>query len=88
MTTTKTGADNVRATVQRLILENLNPDPGQIIDSAKLIEDLDADSFDMIELTIAAEDEFGIEINDAEAESLKTVGDVIALVEGKMAVPA
>lgn len=90
MTTTKTGTDDVRATVQRLILENLSPSPNpeQIVDTARLIDDLNADSFDTIELTIATEDEFSIEITDAEAEGLKTVGDVIELVSQKMAVPA
>lgn len=88
MTTTKTGAEDVRATVQRLILEVMDADPEKITDGADLIGDLNADSFGTIELTIALEDEFEIEIPDAEVESLKTVADIVTLVSTKLAVAA
>lgn len=88
MTTTKTGSDDVRSTIHKIVHDVLNVDAEKITDDAKLIDDLSADSFDTIELTIAVEDEFEIDITDAEVEGLKTVGDVIELVSKKTAVPA
>ena len=47
----------------------------------KIIEDLGADSLDAVELIMALEDEFGVEVNDDDAQGIKTVGDIVALVE-------
>ncbi len=55
--------------------------PDQVTPEAKFIEDLGADSLDTVELVMALEEEFGIEIPDEQAEKLLTVGDVIKYIE-------
>ena len=55
---------------------------------ADLGRDLDLDSLDTMELTLGMEERFGIEIPDAELESLATIGDAVALIESKLTVPA
>ncbi|MFN7064600.1 MAG: acyl carrier protein [Aquificaceae bacterium] len=58
-------------------VEKLNPD-------AKFVEDLGADSLDVVELIMAFEEEFGIEIPDEDAEKIRTVGDVIDYLKEKV----
>jgi acyl carrier protein len=55
--------------------------PDQVTPAAKFIEDLGADSLDTVELIMALEEEFGIEVPDEQAEKLQSVGDVIKYVE-------
>lgn len=55
----------------------------QVTEDARFIEDLNADSLDIVELIMALEEEFSAEIPDEEAEKLKTVGDAIKYIEGK-----
>ena len=55
--------------------------PDQVTPAAKFIEDLGADSLDTVELVMALEEEFGIEVPDEQAEKLQSVGDVIKYVE-------
>jgi acyl carrier protein len=55
--------------------------PEQVTDEAKFIEDLGADSLDTVELVMAFEEEFGIDVPDEEAEKLQAVGDVVRYVE-------
>jgi len=55
--------------------------PDQVVPAAKFIEDLGADSLDTVELVMALEEEFGIEVPDEQAEKLQSVGDVIKYVE-------
>lgn len=75
-----TQADRTR----RILREVLGVDAERLTDDADLINDLGADSLDAIELLIEAEDEFGIEVTDDEAEACTTVGDWIKLVEGRV----
>jgi acyl carrier protein len=63
--------------VKKIISEQLNVEITEIKPEASFIEDLGADSLDTVELVMAFEDEFGIEIPDEDAEKIKTVGDVI-----------
>ena len=63
--------------VKKIIAEQLNVEIAEIKPEASFIEDLGADSLDTVELVMAFEDEFGIEIPDEDAEKIKTVGDVI-----------
>ena len=64
-----------------IVVEQLVVDPDALIDSASFMEDLGADSLDMVELAIRFEREFGLQISDETAECLVTVGDVIKFLE-------
>ena len=67
--------------VKDIIVEQLGVKPDQVTPGAKFIEDLGADSLDTVELVMALEEEFGIEVPDEQAEKLQSVGDVIKYVE-------
>jgi acyl carrier protein len=67
--------------VRDIVVEQLGVKPEQVVPEAKFIEDLGADSLDVVELVMALEEEFGHEIPDEEAEKLTTVGDVIKYIE-------
>ena len=67
--------------VKDIIVEQLGVKPEQVTPEAKFIEDLGADSLDTVELVMALEEEFGIEVPDEQAEKLQSVGDVIKHVE-------
>ena len=67
--------------VRDIIVEQLGVKPDQVTPEAKFIEDLGADSLDTVELIMALEEEFGIEVPDEQAEKLQTVGDVIKYIE-------
>ncbi|HZI30761.1 MAG TPA: acyl carrier protein [Candidatus Binatia bacterium] len=67
--------------VKDIIVEQLGVKPDQVVPAAKFIEDLGADSLDTVELVMALEEEFGIEVPDEQAEKLQSVGDVIKYVE-------
>ncbi len=72
---------NIADKVRDIIVEQLGVNPEQVTPEAKFIEDLGADSLDTVELVMAFEEEFGIDVPDEEAEKLLTVGDVIRYVE-------
>ncbi len=63
--------------VKEIIVKELEVDPKQLTPEAKFIEDLGADSLDIVELVMALEEEFGIDIPDEDADKLKTVGDAM-----------
>ena len=67
--------------VKDIVVELLGVKPEQVTPQAKFIEDLGADSLDTVELVMALEEEFGIEVPDEQAEKLQSVGDVIKYVE-------
>jgi len=69
-------ATELESRVNTVIAEKLGVDKEKVINDAKFIEDLGADSLDTVELIMAFEDEFKIEIPDEDAEKMKTVGDV------------
>jgi acyl carrier protein len=73
-------ADRIRA----IIAEQLGVKQEEVIDQAKFIDDLGADSLDTVELVMALEEEFGIEIPDEDAEKMVSVGDAIKYIEGKV----
>ena len=64
-----------------IVVEQLVVDPDAVIESANFMEDLGADSLDMVELAIKFEQEFGLEIADEAKELLLTVGDAIKFLE-------
>jgi len=63
--------------VKDIIVEQLGVNPEQVTPQASFIEDLGADSLDIVELVMAFEEEFSVEVPDEDAEKLQTVGDVI-----------
>ena len=67
--------------VKDIIVEQLGVNADQVTPEAKFIEDLGADSLDTVELVMAFEEEFGIEVPDEAAEKLQSVGDVISYVK-------
>jgi acyl carrier protein len=71
--------------IKDIIIEQLGVTAEQVTPEAKFIEDLGADSLDTVELVMALEEEFGLEIPDDEAEKLQSVGDVIKHVEDSQA---
>ncbi len=74
-------ADRVRA----IIAEQLGVKLEEVTDAASFIEDLGADSLDTVELVMALEEEFGVEIPDEDAEKMTCVGDAIKYIETKAA---
>ena len=68
-----------------IIVEQLGVNPEQVTESASFIEDLGADSLDTVELVMAFEEEFSVEVPDEVAETLKTVGNVVDYIEKKTA---
>jgi acyl carrier protein len=67
--------------VKDIIVEQLGVKPEQVVPEAKFIEDLGADSLDTVELVMALEEEFGVEVPDEQAEKLHSVGDVMKYIE-------
>lgn len=69
--------------VKDIIVEQLGVTPEQVTATASFIEDLGADSLDTVELVMAFEEEFNVEVPDEDAEKLQTVGDVTKYIEEK-----
>ncbi|MFA5500618.1 MAG: acyl carrier protein [Candidatus Omnitrophota bacterium] len=69
--------------IRQIIAEQLGVKKEEVTDSAKFVDDLGADSLDTVELVMALEEEFGIEIPDEDAEKLSTVGDALRYIEEK-----
>jgi acyl carrier protein len=62
------------------VVEHLGVDEGKVTDTASFIDDLGADSLDTVELVMAFEEEFNVEIPDDAAEKIQTVGDAISFI--------
>ena len=71
--------------VKAIIAEQLGVKPEEVVPEASFIDDLGADSLDTVELIMALEEEFGVEIPDEDAEKMTTVGDAIKYIETKSA---
>ena len=63
--------------VKKIVVEHLGVDEGKVVEGASFIDDLGADSLDTVELVMAFEEEFGLEIPDDAAEKIQTVKDVV-----------
>ena len=75
--------DNV-ARVRRILVEHLNVDAEKVTPTASIYDDLGADSLDAVELIMACEEEFGIEIPDDQAEDVATVQGIYDLIEKRI----
>jgi acyl carrier protein len=71
--------------IKAVIVEVLGVDPEKVTPEADLREDLEADSLDLVELIMAFEDKFGVEIPDEDAQQINTVGEAVAYAEAHMA---
>lgn len=67
--------------VKDIIVEQLGVDAAQVTEEAKFVEDLSADSLDTVELVMALEEEFSVEIPDEDAEKITSVGDAIKYIQ-------
>ncbi|TDI34690.1 MAG: acyl carrier protein [Acidobacteria bacterium] len=72
---------DVSAKVKSIIVEQLGVEEGEVKENAKFIDDLGADSLDTVELVMALEEEFSIEISDDDAEKIMTVQDAVSYVQ-------
>jgi acyl carrier protein len=71
--------------VKKIVVEHLGVDAEKVTPEASFIDDLGADSLDNVELVMAFEEEFGVEIPDDAAETIQTVGDAIKFIEKSQA---
>lgn len=63
--------------VKKIVVEQLGAEPAKVTESASFLDDLGADSLDIVELVMAFEEEFGVEIPDDAAETIQTVKDAV-----------
>ena len=69
--------------VKKIVVEHLSVDAEKVVDAASFIEDLGADSLDIVELVMQMEEEFDLDIPDEDAEKMKTVADVVKYIASK-----
>ncbi len=74
----------IEAKIKEIIVEQLNVDESEVTPDASFVDDLGADSLDVVELVMAIEEAFDIEIPDEDAEKIRTVKDAIEYVKGKL----
>ena len=77
-------ADDAFETFKRCAVEVLQVSPEQVTPEAKFGDDLDADSLDLVELVMALEEAFDIEVPEEELEGIETIGQAFDLVKGKL----
>ena len=63
--------------IKKIIVDQLGVDEGKVTENSSFVDDLGADSLDIVELIMAFEEEFDIEIPDEDAEKMKTIGDAV-----------
>ena len=79
-------SEEIMAKLKELVIDRLNVEEDQIKPEASFIEDLGADSLDIVELIMGIEEEFDVEIPDEDAEKLTNVGEALSYVKGKLGV--
>jgi acyl carrier protein len=77
--------ETIEKKVKEMIVDSLGIDPEKITNESSFVDDLGADSLDTVELVMAFEEEFDVEIPDEDAEKLTTVGDAISYLEKNLA---
>lgn len=75
---------SVEEDVKKIIIEKLGVKPEEVTHEARFIDDLGADSLDTVELIMALEEKFGVEVPDEDAEKLTTVGKAVEYIEKKV----
>ena len=70
--------------LKKIVVEQLGVDEAEVKPEASFVEDLNADSLDLVELIMSLEEEFGMETSDEDAEKIKTVGDAMEFIEEKL----
>jgi acyl carrier protein len=75
-------ASDIEAKVREIVCEQLGVSDTEVTLDASFIEDLGADSLDIVELVMALEEEYDMEISDEEAEKIRTVQDVVSYIQG------
>jgi acyl carrier protein len=70
----------ILAKIREVVAEKLDVDKDEVTESAHFVDDLGADSLDVVELIMGLEDEFDLEISDEKAEELETVGDAVSYI--------
>ncbi|EHM10115.1 acyl carrier protein [Thermanaerovibrio velox DSM 12556] len=78
--------EELMSRLKEIVMDRLNVEEDQIKPEASFVEDLGADSLDIVELIMGIEEEFDIEIPDEDAEKLATVGDAINYVKSKLGI--
>ena len=73
--------DDIYDKVKAVIVDQLNVEEDDVTEDATFLDDLGADSLDIVELVMALEESFGVAIPDEDAEGIKTVGDAVAYIE-------
>ena len=73
---------SIEQRVKEIIVEQLGVNEGEVKPEAKFVDDLGADSLDLVELVMALEEEYNMEISDEDAEKILTVGDAIEFIKG------
>lgn len=70
--------------VKEIICEQLDVEEDKVTQEASIIDDLGADSLDVVDLIMSLEEEFDVEVPDEDVENMKTVGDIVKYIEGKL----
>lgn len=76
--------EGMQAKVKQIIVDQLGVDANEVTEAASFVDDLGADSLDTVELVMAFEEEFDVEIPDDDAEKLQTVGQALAYLREKL----
>lgn len=72
---------DIATRVKKIVVEHLGVDEDKVTEKASFIDDLGADSLDTVELVMAFEEEFGVDIPDDAAEKIQTVGDAVSFIK-------
>ena len=75
---------SLEAKLKELIVQQLGVSENEVVPEAKFVDDLGADSLDLVELVMALEDEYGIKIPDEDAEKIVTVGDALKYIQERV----